>query len=157
MRSDNTLDDARAALAARQHEVVSELVAGRVPQGFDATGSTLTSDILIGKRASAALRAAPHLGALPHWRRWFAGYGREVTVRGCAHDDVAAFTRWLGSRGDVDRGARDWLSVEQVYSGARRYAWVRYRGRRELVFGIGSRTWHLAVAEHREGDREGLS
>lgn len=78
-------------------------------------------------------------------------------VRGCAHDDVATFIRWLGSRDDLDVGARDWLAVEQVYSGSRRWAWVRLRGRRELVLGIGSRTWHLAAFEYREGYGEGLS
>jgi hypothetical protein len=155
--SNRPLDDARVALAARQHMVVTDLLAGRVPAGFDPKGSALTSDILIGKRASAALRAGPQLGALPHWRRRFADYGREVAVGGCAHDDVAAFTRWLGKRTDLDRVARDWLGVEQVYSGARRSVWVRYRGRREWVVGIGSSTWHVAVSKPREGDERGLS
>lgn len=157
MTSNPALDDARAALSARQHAVVTDLLAGRVPTGFDPVGSALTSDILIGKRASAALRAGPQLGALPQWRRRFAEYGREVAVSGCAHDDVAQFTRWLGGRPDLDPVARGWLDVEQVYSGARRSAWVRYRGRREWVIGIGSRTWHLAVSQVREGDEEGLS
>lgn len=157
MTSDNSLDDARAVLAARQHDVVVELLAGRVPVGFDATGSALTSDILTGKRRSAALRAGPQLAALPQWRRWFADYGREVSVAGCAHDDVAAFTRWLRTRSDLDPATRDWLRVEQVYAGVRRLAWVRYRGRRVLVVGIGSDTWHLAMSRPREDEGEGLS
>lgn len=157
MISNPARDDARAALAARQHAVVTELLAGRVPDGFDPVGSAVTSDILIGKRASAALRAAPQLGALPQWRRWFAEYGREVAVSGCAHDDVAAFTRWLGTRSDVDRVTRDWVRVEKVYAGAARSAWVRCRGRRVWIIGIGSTTWHLAVSRPREDEREGLS
>ncbi|ORM35844.1 hypothetical protein [Williamsia sp. 1135] len=157
MTSNPALDDARALLAARQHAVVTDLLAGRVPAGFDPVGSALTSDILIGKRASAALRAGPQLGALPQWRRRFAEYGREVAVNGCAHDDVAAFTRWLGTRSDLDGVTRDWLRVERVYIGARRTAWVRYRGRRVLIIGIGSNTWHLAVSRPREDEREGLS
>lgn len=157
MPSNSVHDDERAILAARQRAVVADLLGGRVPTGFDPVGVTLTSEILIGKRASAALRAGPQLSALPHWRRRFGDYGRDVAVRGCAHDDVAAFTAWLASSNGPDGGAGDWLAVEQVYSGARRCAWVRYRGRRELVLGIGSRTWHLAATKRREGDGEGLS
>lgn len=157
MPSNSVRDSDRAMLAARQREVVSDLLGGLVPGGFDPVGAALTSEILVGKRASAALRAGPQLSALPQWRTRFADYSREITVRGCAHDDVAAFTTWLGSRADLHSGARDWLSVERVYSRARRCVWVRYRGRRELVLGIGSRTWHLAAKGRREGDKEGLS
>ena len=157
MKSTTALDRERAALAARQREVVGELLAGRVPAGFDRVGSMLTSDILVGKRASAALRAGPQLEALPRWRSRFGQFGRENTLRGCAHDDVAAFTAWLERREDLDPEAADWLAVEKVYAGVRRIAWVRYRGRRELVIGMGSATWHLSGSRPRVVDEEGLS
>ena len=157
VKSTIALDRARASLAARQREVVGDLLAGRVPAGFDRVGSMLTSDILVGKRTSAALRAGPHLEALPRWRSRFAQFGRENTLRGCAHDDVAAFTRWLALREDIDPVEADWLAVEKVYAGLRRVVWVQYRGRRELVVGIGSATWHLSGSRPRVGDKEGCS
>jgi hypothetical protein len=157
MHSTTALDHARTALAVRQRAVAGDLLAGRIPEGFDPIGSTLTSDILIGKRAAAALRAAPQLEALPRWRRRFAEYGRENPMRGCAHDDVAAFIRWLDGHGDLDQAAAHWLAVERVYAGRRRVAWVRYRGRRELVVGIGSATWHVSTTRPKDVAREGLS
>jgi hypothetical protein len=157
MRSTTALDHARAALAERQREVAGDLLAGRIPAGFDPIGSSLTSDILIGKRAAAALRAGNQLDALPGWRGWFARFGRERPVQGCAHDDVAAFTEWLAARDDLDDGARHWLAVEDVYAGRRRVAWVRYRGRPELVVGIGSATWHLSASRPKDTMREAMS
>lgn len=157
MQTPSTLDQVRAALARRQREVVGDLLAGRVPGGFDPIGCALTSDILTGKRASSALHAGPHLAELPQWRSWFRRYAHEFPVRGCAHDDVDAFTRWLKARTDLDRCTRDWLAVEQIYAGTRRWGWVGHRGRRELIVGIGSRTRVFAVTQPREGDEEGLS
>jgi hypothetical protein len=157
MHSTTVLDHARAALAERQRAVAGDLLAGRIPDGFDPIGSSLTSDILIGKRAAAALRAGSQLDALPGWRRWFAHFGREHAARGCAHDDVAAFTGWLAARDDLDDAARHWLAVEDVYAGHRRVVWVRYRGRREMVVGIGSATWHLSATRPKDVVREGIS
>jgi hypothetical protein len=157
MPSPSPLDAARAALSTRQREVVGDLLAGRVPSGFDPIGSALTSDILIDKRASAARRAGPQLAELPQWRAWFRRYAQQTPARGCAHEDVAAFTGWLGARSDTDRRTGDWLAVEDVYAGTRRAAWVRHRGRREFVLGIGSRTRIFAIKQPREGDKEGLS
>ncbi|HEY9314200.1 hypothetical protein [Williamsia sp.] len=158
MPSPSPLDEARAALSSRQREVVGDLLAGRVPSGFDPIGSALTSDILIDKRASAARRAGPQLAELPQWRDRFRRYAQQTAARGgCAHEDVAAFTRWLAARSDTDRRTRDWLAVEDVYDGTRRAAWVRHRGRREFVLGIGSRTRVFAIKQAREGDKEGLS
>lgn len=147
MHTPSTFDDARAALAMRQREVVADLLAGRVPDGFDPIGATLTTDILVGKRIGAVFAAGPQLAELPQWRAWFRRYACQVPVRGCAHDDLDGFLRWLENRTDLDTGARGWVAVEQVYAGTRRAVWVRYRGRRELVVGFGSRTWHLAVSK----------
>jgi hypothetical protein len=99
----------REALAARQREVLDDLLAGRTPPGFDPRGSALTSRVLHAKRSGAALRAAPELTLLPGWRRRFHGWAAEHPQTGCAHDDVRAFVAFLGDE--------PWVRAHEVYDG----------------------------------------
>jgi hypothetical protein len=124
----------REQLAARQREVLDDLLAGRTPPGFDAAGTTATTRVLHHKRSSAAEHAAPELDLLPDWRARFHTWAAQHPQQGCAHDDVRDFLTTIGA---------DWLRLHEVYEGRRRLALTRIAGRRVLTVGLGSQIWHL--------------
>jgi hypothetical protein len=126
----------RAELAARQRAVLDDLLAGRVPAGFDAAGSALTTTVLHRKRSSAALRAVPELAELDGWRERFHAWCAAHPQEGCAHDDVRAFVASL------EPG--DWTRLHEVYDGRRSLALVRVGRRRELVVRLGTRVWRYS-------------
>jgi hypothetical protein len=66
----------RDQLAARQREVLDDLLAGRTPPGFD---------------------AAPELDLLPDWRAHFHTWAAQHPQQGCAHDDVRDFLTTIGA------------------------------------------------------------
>lgn len=131
--------DTRDRLRRRQAEVLDDLLSGRVPDGFDARGATLTSRVLAVKRAASAARACPPLTTLPGWPRVFADYAAAHPKTDCSAHDARAYIEWLREHGTVEQ--RSWVAIETVRSGARRWAitdgrWVfRVRGR---VFGAPS-------------------
>lgn len=125
----------RDQLAARQREVLDDLLAGRTPPGFDAAGTTATTRVLHHKRSSAAHHAAPELDLLPDWRARFHAWAGQHAQQGCAHDDVRAFLATIGA---------DWVRLHEVYDGRRRLALTRIDGRRVLTVGLGSQIWHLS-------------
>lgn len=123
----------RAALAVRQREVLDDLLAGRVPEGFAPVGARMTTRVLHAKRADAALAAAPELAWVPRWRPRFHAWAAAHPVQGCAHDDVRAFLASLD-------GA--WLRLHEVYDGRRRVTiagGVTYIGIGSLVLRLGRR------------------
>ncbi|GGU25802.1 hypothetical protein GCM10007979_25760 [Nocardioides albus] len=124
----------REQLAARQREVLDDLLAGRTPPGFDPAGTTATTRVLHHKRSSAAHNAAPELDQLPDWRARFHAWAAQHPQQGCAHDDVRAFLATIGT---------DWLHLHDVYEGRRRFALTRIAGRRVLTVGLGSQIWHI--------------
>ena len=146
-----SLSEARTRLAERQGEVLGALVAGRVPEGFDPKTTRLAARQLVGKRRDEALRACPRLAELPEWPEVFARYALAEPRAGCAHDDVA---RFLASLADEPK-ARAWFAERAVFEGARRFAWIRRRGRRELLVGVGEQVWRLALAPERQEWRNG--
>lgn len=127
----------RDSLARRQHEVLTDLLADRVPVGFDPTGFHWTARILLAKRTAAVRRACPELVELPAWSERFAEWARSHPRRGCAHRDVGAFVATIR---DTDP---QWARLHEVYAGARRVALVRLSGRRILLIGLGYRVWRL--------------
>jgi hypothetical protein len=124
----------RDQLAARQREVLNDLLAGRTPPGFDPAGTTATTRVLHHKRSSAAHHAAPELDLLPDWRARFHAWAAQHPQQGCAHDDVRTFLATIGP---------DWLRLHEVYEGRRRIALTHISGRRVLTVGLGSQIWHL--------------
>ena len=124
----------REQLAARQREVLDDLLAGRTPPGFEPAGTTATTRVLHHKRSSAAEHAAPELDLLPDWRVRFHTWAAQHPQQGCAHDDVRDFLTTIGA---------DWLRLHEVYEGRRRLALTRIAGRRVLTVGLGSQIWHL--------------
>lgn len=147
---------ARARLAGRQEEVLAALLRGDVPPGFvpaSAAGTALTTRVLHRKRSDAVHRVAPELGLLPGWRDRFHGWAADHPAAGCAHDDLAAFTAWLPQH---HPDAAGWLRLHAVHDGRRRAAVVTIAGRRSLVLGLSTRTWHL-TRRRRAGLSEGAA
>jgi hypothetical protein len=139
-------DVAREALARRQRDVLDDLLAGRVPDGFDPAGSAATTRVLHRKRSAAALGVAPELADLPDWRRRFHAWAAEHPVDGCAHDDVRAFTASLGTTDP------DWVRLHEVHDGARRLSWIRIDGRRVLLVRAGGSVLRLTRRTHQPRD-----
>ena len=135
----------RAELAARQREVLDDLLAGRVPDGFDPAGSAMTTLVLHRKRSSAAVRAVPELRELDGWRERFHAWCATQPLEGCAHDDVRRFVDTLAD-------APDWLRLHAVYDGRRSLALVRVGPRRELLARLGTRVWRFS---RRRSSRKG--
>ena len=127
----------RAALAARQREVLDDLLAGRVPDGFDPAGSAATTRVLHRKRSAAARAACPEITELPDWRARFHAYAAEHPVDGCAHDDVRRFAASLPAADG------DWVRLHEVHDGVRRTAWIRTAGRRVLLVRLGTTVFRL--------------
>ena len=130
---------ARERLRARQSEVLAQVVAGRVPDGFDDRTTTVTGLVLRSKRRRAAVHVAPFLAAVPSLAERFDEYALAHPPAGCAHDDADAFAVWAGTRGLLDDGpARQGWRVRQVELGRRRLAVVGRGRRRRLVVGVGA-------------------
>lgn len=121
----------RAALAQRQREVLDDLLAGRVPDGFTPAGAALTTRVLHTKRAKEVRDVAPEVEHMPGWRTRFDEWSAAYPRVGCAHDDARAFLAWIGE---------GWLRLHEVYDGRRRLA--RVGG--TLYVGIGSTVWRLS-------------
>ncbi len=93
---------ARERLRARQSEVLTEVVAGRVPAGFDERTTTVTGLVLRSKRRRAAVHVAPFLAAVPSLAERFDEFALAHPPAGCAHDDADAFAAWAGAEGLLD-------------------------------------------------------
>ncbi|BDD83701.1 hypothetical protein TPB0596_34640 [Tsukamurella pulmonis] len=127
--------DARERLRHRQAEVLADLLACRVPPGFDAAGATLTGRVLAVKRAGAAARALPALRTLPGWPGGFVDYAASHPKADCSAHDARDYVAWLRAHGsDAERA---WVAVEAVRSGARRWALAHGRP----VVRVGSRVY----------------
>ncbi|MBS4100787.1 hypothetical protein [Tsukamurella paurometabola] len=127
--------EARERLRQRQAAVLTDLLAGRVPAGFDADGTALTGRVLAVKRAGSAARALPALRTLPGWPAGFVAYAAAHPKADCSAHDARAYIAWLRAHGtDAERA---WVAVEAVRSGARRWALARGRP----VVRVGSRVY----------------
>lgn len=132
----------RSRLAARQARVLTDLLAGRTPEGFDAAQCAMTSQILLNKRATVASYACVELMLLPGWRRTFASYAAQTPEHGCGHEDVAGFAKWLRTH-HTDRISRSWLRLTELYGGQRHTCIAVHEGHWSFIVGIGSTVWHL--------------
>ena len=134
------LTEARGRLGKRQGEVLTLLLAGEVPPGFDEVTTRSAADQLVDKRRLEALSACPELADLGGFTATFSDWARSAPRAGCAHDDVSAFLTATGHRREV----RWWRAEHEVLAGSRSIAWIRRRGRRELLIGFGATVWRLA-------------
>ncbi|MCS3780698.1 hypothetical protein [Tsukamurella ocularis] len=117
--------EVRDRLRHRQAVVLTDLLAGRVPAGFDVGGAALTARVLAVKRAGSAARALPALTSLPGWPGGFVGYAAAHPKVDCSAHDARAYVGWLRAHGT--EAERAWVAVESVRSGARRWAVARGR------------------------------
>ncbi len=113
---------ARERLRERQAVVLGDLLAGRVPPGFEARGAALTSRVLAAKRSGSAARACPALRGLPGWPGGFVEYAADHPKTECSAHDARAYIAWLRDHGRP--AERAWVAIESVRSGARRWAIV---------------------------------
>ncbi|BDH56266.1 hypothetical protein [Tsukamurella sp. PLM1] len=127
--------EARQRLRHRQAAVLTDLLAGRVPPGFDPDGAQLTGRVLAVKRAGSAARALPVLRTLPGWPGGFVDYAAAHPKADCSAHDARAYLSWLRVHGTA--AERAWVAVESVRSGARRWAVAHGRP----VVRVGSRVY----------------
>jgi hypothetical protein len=131
-------------LRRRQSEVLADVVAGRVPEGFDERTTAVTGWVLRAKRRRAAVRVAPFLAAVPDLAERFDEFALAHPVRGCAHDDADAFAAWAQARGLLEQApARQGWRARQVELGRRRFAVVGRGRRRRLVVGVGAHVYEI--------------
>jgi hypothetical protein len=131
----------REALAQRQREVLDDLLAGRVPAGFDPGGAAMTTRVLHRKRSSAVEKVAPEILELPGWPARFHAWAATSTPGSCGHDDLERFVATL----DAEE-RRNWTALHDVMAGRRWLAWVRLGDPegRVLLVGVGPRVWRFA-------------
>lgn len=149
-----SLDEQRAALRVRQHEVTAALLRGETPHGFEPLAARHTSRILAGKRADDVADGCPELTDLPGWRPRFAQYAAAHPAQGCAHTQLSDFTRWLRAAPDLVASDLEWLRVADVHASRKRATLTRIRGRRTILIGLGHQVWRLplpALPRRRQG------
>jgi hypothetical protein len=134
--------DAREALRRRQAEVLADLLAGRVPPGFDPATSEVTGRVLRSKRWRAAVAAVPGLRAIG--AEAFDDFARRNPVDGCAHADADRFLDWAHRGGRLKPAGRSVRARRLVHSGRRTIALLRHP-RPSLLIGVGSRWFELPL------------
>jgi hypothetical protein len=142
--------DSREMLRRRQLSVLSDLLAGNVPSGFDEHTTLSAGAQLRVKRRIGVSRAAPWLAEMPNWEHEFDQYARLHTPRCCAACDAKEFR--VHSSGIPH--LRDWVLDREVVEGLRRIALVRRGGRRELQIGLGKKLRYFALRPEKPLDSE---
>lgn len=138
--------DARERLRRRQSAVLAEVMAGRVPDGFDERTTRVTGIVLRSKRRRAAVHALPFLADLPALPERFEQFAAQHPPSGCAHQDADAFAAWADAAGQLDPGpARDGWRMREVELGRRRLAVVGRGRRRRVVVGVGAWVYDVGV------------
>jgi len=141
-----TTEGARERLRHRQSSVLAEMMAGRVPEGFDERTTRVTGMVLRAKRPRAAVRALPFLLDLPALPERFEQFAAQHPPAGCAHEDADAFAAWAQAAGLLEPGpARDGWRAREVELGRRRLAVVGRGRRRRVVVGIGSWAYDIGT------------
>jgi hypothetical protein len=131
----------RHELRQRQELVLSALLRGEAPAGFDPRSAGLTVRVLRTKRRSDALEAVPALGDVAHLAERFDAWAAAHPRRGCVHDDVVDFV--TDDTGPLPEPLASIRSVERVYRRRARWARDRRPGARPWVLAVGPRVWHL--------------
>lgn len=135
---------ARERLRHRQSQVLAEVMAGQVPDGFDERTTRVTGLVLRSRRRRTAVGVLPFLAAVPDLPERFDEYALENPPAGCAHDDADAFAGWAQARALLqERSARQGWRERQVELGRRRLAVVGRGRRRRMVVRIGGWVYDL--------------
>lgn len=135
--------EVRTHLGERHYEVLTALLSGVVPAGFEPRTTAVTGLVLRRKRWRAAVGVLPVLPGEPGAVDRFDAYARARRKTGCTHEDVAAFLDWALADGWT--AAQQLLRYWQVDQGRRAVARVRLSGRTLLVIGIGSRFYEIPL------------
>ena len=123
-------DDARAALAVQQRQLIDALAGGSMPAGFDSVRVALAGRTLVSKRRRAVERRWAALAATPGFAEQFAEYARQCPLpTGGAVADGTAFYDRLAATGAVTDSARveraafdasrRWFVVRRLHDAAR--------------------------------------
>ncbi len=134
--------DAREALGRRQAGVLADLLAGRVPPGFEPATAEVTGRVLRSKRWRAAVAAVPGLRVIG--AEAFDDFARANPLEGCPHADADRFLEWAHGAGRLDSAGRSVRARRLVCSGRRAVAVLRHP-RPSLLLGIGSRWFELPL------------
>lgn len=137
--------DNREMLRHRQLSVLSDLLAGKVPHGFDDHTSFNVGERLRAKRLSAAADEASWLTELPGWEQEFERFAQLHTLQCCAKCDVKEFREYAYEIPHL----RDWVMDREVAEGLRRVAWVHRDGRREVQISFGDKLRRMALRRSR--------
>lgn len=133
--------DNREMLRRRQFSVLSDLLAGNAPSGFDEyTALTAGAQLRIKRRFDTA-KAVPWLAEMPNWEHEFEQYARMHTMRCCVLCDAKEFRQYTYQLPSL----RDWMMDREVTEGLRRIALVRRGGRRELQIAWGKKLRYFAL------------
>lgn len=137
--------DNREMLRRRQLSVLSDLLAGRAPSGFDEYTALTAGAQLRGKRRLDMTKSVPWLAEIPNWEHEFEQYARFHTMRCCVLCDAKEFRRYSYELPHL----RDWVMDREVAEGLRRIALVRRGGRREIQIAFGKKSRYFALRPER--------
>lgn len=133
--------DNREMLRRRQYSVLSDLLGGNVPSGFEPYTALTTGQRLRVKRRADVERAVPWLAEMPGWEDEFDSYARLHSLQCCPACDAREFRGYIYELPHL----RDWVMDREVAQGLRKVAVVRRRGRRELQIGLGNKLRYFAL------------
>ncbi|TDZ90118.1 hypothetical protein [Mycobacteroides salmoniphilum] len=137
--------DNREMLRRRQLSVLSDLLAGNAPSGFDEYTALTAGAQLRTKRRVDMATAVPWLAETPNWEYEFEQYALLHSMRCCVLCDAKEFR---GYAYELPR-LRDWIMDREVAEGLRRIALVRRGGRRELQIAFGKKLRYFALRPER--------
>ncbi|MBB4854361.1 hypothetical protein HNP40_001748 [Mycobacteroides chelonae] len=137
--------DNRETLRRRQLSVLSDLLAGNAPSGFDEYTALTAGEQLRVKRRYDVAKAVPWLGEMPNWEYEFEQYARLHSMQCCVLCDAKEFREYTY---ELPR-LRDWVLDREVAEGLRRIALVRRGGRRELQIAFGKKSRYVALRPER--------
>lgn len=131
----------RHELELRQQHVLTSLLRGQVPDGFDPRSAAMTTRVLRTKRRSEAIAAVPALRDVDDLVARFDAWAAQHDPRGCAHDDVVDFL--AEDAGPLPEPLASVRAVERVYRRSATWARDRRPRQRPWVVAVGGRVWHL--------------
>lgn len=137
--------DNREVLRRRQLSVLSDLLAGNAPSGFDEYTALAAGAQLRVKRRFDMAKAVPWLRETPNWEYEFEQYALLHSMRCCVQCDTKEFREYAY---ELPR-LRDWMMDREVAEGLRRIALVRRGGRHELQIAFGKKLRYFALRPER--------
>ncbi|MUM17290.1 hypothetical protein FZI91_19530 [Mycobacterium sp. CBMA271] len=137
--------DNREVLRRRQFSVLSDLLAGNAPSGFDEHTALAAGAQLRVKRRFDTAKAVPWLAEMPDWEHEFELYTRMHSMQCCVLCDAKDFRQYTYELPHL----RDWMMDREVTEGLRHFALVRRGGRREIQIAFGKKLRYFALRPER--------